>query len=114
MSEKKTKKYHCPLDVTMDRIGGKWKAVVLWYLRNSEKRFGELGKSIPEITEKMLSLTLKQLEYDGLITRTAYPEVPPRVEYALTKEGKKLVPALTLLVQWGKAQGIPCGGGRAR
>ena len=63
------KKYHCAMDVTMDYIGGKWKTVVLWYLRNKTMRFGELKKQIPEITEKMLSIQLKQLEEDGLVHR---------------------------------------------
>jgi DNA-binding HxlR family transcriptional regulator len=73
--------YHCALDVTMHFIGGKWKTVVLWYLRNGRKRFSELKRHIPDITEKMLSLQLKQLEADGFIGKTIYPEVPPRVEY---------------------------------
>jgi len=80
------KVYHCVLDVTMDYIGGKWKTVVLWYLRKESKRFSELKRSIPEITEKMLSLQLKKLEQDGVIGRKAHAEVLPRVEYFLTKE----------------------------
>lgn len=61
------KTYHCALDITMDYIGGKWKTIVLWYLRNKTLRFGELKKQIPDITEKMLSLQLKDLEKDGLV-----------------------------------------------
>ena len=96
------KTYHCALDVTMDFIGGKWKTVVLWYLREGTLRFGELKKQIPTITEKMLSLQLKELERDGIITRKVYAEVPPRVEYCLTEEGKSLLPILEELALWGR------------
>jgi DNA-binding HxlR family transcriptional regulator len=96
------KLYHCALDVTMDFIGGKWKAVVLWYLRNCHKRFGELKKLIPDITEKMLSLQLKQLEKDGIVQRKIYPEVPPRVEYSMTKKGETILPVLEALAEWGR------------
>ena len=94
--------YHCALDVTMDYIGGKWKTVVLWYLRKKEKRFSELRQLIPAITEKTLSVQLKQLERDGFISRKVYAEVPPRVEYALTEEGKLLLPVLEDLAAWGR------------
>ena len=94
--------YHCAMDITMDYIGGKWKAVVLWYLRNGTKRFGELKKHIPDITEKMLSLQLKQLEAQGIVERKVYAEVPPRVEYSLTPEGKTLIPALDEIAKWGR------------
>jgi DNA-binding HxlR family transcriptional regulator len=94
--------YHCALDVTMNFIGGKWKTVVLWYLRKDKKRFGELKKLIPDITEKMLSIQLRALEEDGIIKRMIYPEVPPRVEYELTKFGKTLVPVLEEIAKWGR------------
>jgi DNA-binding HxlR family transcriptional regulator len=94
--------YHCALDITMDFIGGKWKTVVLWYLKNDKKRFGELKKHIPDITEKMLSLQLKALEEDGIVKRTIYPEVPPRVEYELTDFGKTLIPMLEEIAKWGR------------
>lgn len=97
--------YHCALDVTMDFIGGKWKTVVLWYLRKGPKRFSELKKHIPGITEKMLSLQLKELESDGIIGRKIYPEVPPRVEYFFTEEGKSLIPVLEEIAAWGRAMG---------
>jgi DNA-binding HxlR family transcriptional regulator len=99
------KVYHCALDVTMDYIGGKWKTVVLWYLRKGPKRFSELKKHIPGITEKMLSLQLKELESDGIISRKIYPEVPPRVEYFFTEEGKSLIPVLEEIAAWGRAMG---------
>jgi DNA-binding HxlR family transcriptional regulator len=96
------KEYHCAMDVTMDFIGGKWKTVVLWYLRKDKKRFGELRKLIPNITEKMLSLQLKDLENDGLVTRKIHPEVPPRVEYFLTDFGRTLIPTLEEIARWGR------------
>ncbi len=95
--------HHCALDVTMRFIGGKWKTVVLWYLRKEKKRFSELKKLIPDITEKMLSLQLKALEVDGIVTRTIYPEVPPRVEYELTEFGKTMIPMLEAIAHWGRA-----------
>lgn len=98
----KGKEYHCAMDITMDFIGGKWKTVVLWYLRKDKKRFNELKKLIPGITEKMLSLQLKDLENDGIITRKQYPEIPPRVEYYLTDFGKTLIPMLEEIAKWGR------------
>lgn len=98
------KTYHCALDITMDFIGGKWKSVVLWYLKDGCQRFGELRKQIPTITEKMLSLQLKQLEKDGIIERKVYAEVPPRVEYSMTEEGKTLIPVLEEIALWGRTK----------
>lgn len=97
--------FHCGLDITMYYIGGKWKAVVLWYLRKEKKRFGELKALIPDITDKMLSLQLKALEEDGIIKRTVYPEVPPRVEYEYTEKGKTLIPIIEAIADWGRAKG---------
>ncbi|MFC5270382.1 winged helix-turn-helix transcriptional regulator [Adhaeribacter terreus] len=97
--------YHCAMDVTMSYIGGKWKTVLLWYLRNQTRRFGELKKQIPDITEKMLSLQLKALEEDGLVKREVYAEVPLRVEYSLTDFGKTLVPVIEAIAAWGRNLG---------
>ena len=97
--------YHCAMDVTMNFIGGKWKTVVLWYLRNKTLRFGELKKQIPDITEKMLSIQLKSLEEDGLIQREVFPEVPLRVEYSMTEFGKSLTPILEAISKWGRNLG---------
>jgi DNA-binding HxlR family transcriptional regulator len=94
--------YHCAMDVAMSYIGGKWKTVVLWYLRNKTMRFGELKKHIPQITEKMLSIQLKALEEDGIIQREVYAEVPLRVEYSLTEFGKTLIPLLEAISKWGR------------
>lgn len=96
------KEYHCAMDITMDYIGGKWKTVVLWYLRKDKKRFSELRRLIPNITEKMLSLQLKDLENDGLVKKKIYREVPPKVEYFLTDFGKTLIPMLEEIAKWGR------------
>ena len=94
--------FHCALDVTMNFIGGKWKSVIIWYLRKDVKRFGELKKLVPDITEKMLSLTLRQLEADGLVERSVFAEVPPRVEYKLSAQGKSLLPLVEEMASWGR------------
>jgi DNA-binding HxlR family transcriptional regulator len=99
------KQYHCAMDVTMDFIGGKWKVVVLWYLRNGTLRFGEIKKLIPDITEKMLSIQLKSLENDGLVKREVFPEIPLRVEYSLTEFGKSLRPVIDAIAKWGRHLG---------
>lgn len=99
------KDYHCSLDITMSYIGGKWKTVVLWYLKNGKKRFTELKRYIPDITDKMLSIQLKSLEKDGIVARRIYAEVPPRVEYELTEEGKSLIPVLEAIAKWGRDKG---------
>jgi DNA-binding HxlR family transcriptional regulator len=97
------KLYHCAMDITMDYVGGKWKTVVLWYLKNGTHRFAELKKLIPDITEKMLSIQLKTLEADGLISRKVYGTKPPvRVEYSLTEFGKTLIPSLNAIAKWGR------------
>lgn len=99
------REFHCALDVTMGYIGGKWKSIVLWYLRKDAKRFKDLKKHIPQITEKMLSLQLKELEQDGIVTRTVFAEVPPRVEYELTEHGKSIIPMLEEMAKWGRNKG---------
>lgn len=97
--------FHCAMDITMHFIGGKWKTVVLWYLRNKTLRFGELKKQIPDITEKMLSIQLKSLEEDGLVKREVFAEVPLRVEYSMTDFGKSLIPILEAVAKWGRHLG---------
>jgi DNA-binding HxlR family transcriptional regulator len=97
--------YHCAMDVTMNFIGGKWKTIVLWYLREKTLRFGELKKQIPDITEKMLSLQLKKLEEDGLVQRVVFAEVPLRVEYSLTEFGQTLKPVVDAIAKWGRSLG---------
>ena len=100
------KLYHCAMDITLDYIGGKWKTVVLWYLQFKTLRFAELKKLIPDITEKMLSIQLKKLEEDGLISRRKYGVKPPvKVEYSLTEFGRTLVPSLNAIAKWGRELG---------
>lgn len=100
------KLYHCAMDITMNYVGGKWKTVVLWYLRNDKKRFGELRKLIPQMTERMLSIQLKQLEEDGLIRREVFTDKPPlKVEYSLTDFGQSLRPLLEAVAKWGREVG---------
>jgi DNA-binding HxlR family transcriptional regulator len=94
------KSYHCPIDVGMRYVGGKWKAVAVWYLRDGPKRYGELRKLMSGVTERMLSKQLRELELDGLVSRKVYQEVPPHVEYALTDDGKALLPTLQLFSDW--------------
>jgi DNA-binding HxlR family transcriptional regulator len=99
------KHFHCAMDITMEFIGGKWKTVILWYLKSGTKRFGALSKLIPDITEKMLSIQLKHLEESGLVERRSYAEVPPRVEYSLTALGRSLTPVLDAIASWGRQLG---------
>lgn len=91
----------CPVYYTLDRIGGRWKPLILWTLRNGRLRYNELKKGIPAITEKMLIQHLKQLESDGLVTRTVVEVMPPHVEYGLTESGGELIPALDAMAAWG-------------
>ena len=94
--------FHCGTIVTMGFIGGKWKCVILWYLRNGVMRFSELKKMIPDITDKMLSLQLKALEQDNLINRKVTGTKPPlKVQYSLSKLGKSLIPILQEITNWG-------------
>ncbi|MDD4136636.1 MAG: helix-turn-helix domain-containing protein [Methanoregula sp.] len=95
------KSYHCPVEAALDVIGGKWKPLILWALGDNVLRFNELQKALPGVNTKMLTKQLRELEEDGVITRTVYPEVPPRVEYAITDFGKTLIPILQALCNWG-------------
>lgn len=98
---KNGKTYHCTVEATLDVIGGKWKPLILWALGDSVMRFGELQRGLPGVNAKMLTKQLRELEEDGVITRTVYPEVPPRVEYSITDFGKTLIPILQALCTWG-------------
>lgn len=93
--------FNCPVDATIQLIGGKYKAVILWHLVESKKRFSELKRLIPKATEKMLAQQLRNLESDGLIIRTVYPVVPPKVEYSLSEFGRSIVPVLDSMCSWG-------------
>lgn len=95
----------CAVDYAFKRIGGKYKARILWYL-NMRKvlRYGELSRTLPDITTKMLTQTLRELEDDKLIIRKVYHEVPPKVEYSLSETGLELIPFIRHLHNWGKQQ----------
>jgi DNA-binding HxlR family transcriptional regulator len=91
----------CNLTYAIQLTGGRWKLLVLMQLERGTRRYSELKKAIPHITERMLTLHLRELEVDGLITRAVYAEVPPRVEYELTDIGRKLIPICEALHDWG-------------
>ncbi|WP_422081831.1 winged helix-turn-helix transcriptional regulator [Ulvibacterium sp.] len=96
------KLFSCTTSIAMEFIGGKWKSVILVYLIDGKKRYNELRKLISTITERTLSLQLKQLEKDGLISRKVYAKKPPlKVEYALTPFGESLIPILNSIANWG-------------
>ena len=94
--------FNCPVEATIELIGGKYKSVILWHLTDGIKRFGELKKLLPRATEKMLAQQLRDLERDGLIIRTVYPVVPPKVEYSLSDLGKTIIPVLDAMCCWGE------------
>lgn len=97
------KSYPCSTSVTMKFIGGKWKAVILFHLIDGAKRYNELRKLIPTMTERTLSLQLKQLEEDGVIDRKVFTEKPPlMVEYSLTEFGESLIPVVKEIAKWGR------------
>jgi len=96
------KLYPCTVSVAMDLVGGKWKAVILYHLKHAPKRYSELRKEMPGVTERTLSLQLKQLEEDELVSRQVYGEKPPnKVVYALTDLGRSFAPVLDAIVGWG-------------
>lgn len=95
--------YLCGIDAALDVVSGKWKGLVLWELHDrGTRRFAELRRALPGVSEKMLTQHLRQMEEDGLIRRKVYAEVPPRVEYSLTDEGASLNEALQPLGRWGR------------
>ncbi|MBT9569119.1 MAG: helix-turn-helix transcriptional regulator [Thiobacillus sp.] len=93
--------HECPVEITLDVIGGKWKGMVLYWLLNGTSRFNEINRAMPKATQRMLTLQLRELEADGVIQRKVYAEVPPRVEYSLTAFGLSLKPILLLMKDWG-------------
>jgi DNA-binding HxlR family transcriptional regulator len=94
--------YVSPIDAAIEIIGGKYKVAILYYIRESVLRFGELRRKMPLATKRMLTKQLRELERDGMIDRKVFRQVPPRVDYSLTKEGKSIVPILEDLCEWGK------------
>lgn len=91
----------CPVRTTLQVLGGKWKLLILSCLLEAPRRYGELRRLIPEITEKMLIQELRELEADGIVTRTVHQQVPPRVDYALTAQGRRTQPVFEVLLGWG-------------
>ncbi len=103
------KEYACSFEFALDMVSGKWKGLILWYLQNETLRYGEIKKNLGKITQKMLTQTLRELEKNGLITRKVYPVVPPKVEYTITENGKKLIPIFAMLQEWGDDVGAQMG-----
>lgn len=95
------KEEHCPVEATLELIGGKYKALILWHLSESTLRYSQLRSQIAGITPKMLTQQLRELEAKSLIRREVFPIVPPRVEYSLTELGKSLMPILVAMRDWG-------------
>ncbi|WBW97077.1 winged helix-turn-helix transcriptional regulator [Oceanirhabdus sp. W0125-5] len=92
----------CGIEFTLSKIGGKWKPLILWFLaKKGTKRYGEIRRFIPAVTNKMLSQQLKELVSDELIHRKDYKEIPPKVEYSITEKGKTLIPLLDFMCSWG-------------
>ncbi|MDD3135558.1 MAG: helix-turn-helix domain-containing protein [Methanoregula sp.] len=92
--------YFCPVEGTLDVIGGKWKPLIIWFLRKRVLRFSDLRRSIPGVTDVMLTKQLRELEEDGVIKRKVYNQVPPKVEYSLTPLGMTIIPLLDALCDW--------------
>lgn len=109
MEKEKDELAACPVETAMILIGNKWKIFVLRELLGGTKRFGELQRSIPGISQKVLTQNLRAMEKDGLIVREVFAEVPPRVEYSLSELGDTLTPVISVLAQWGRQYKAACG-----
>lgn len=94
--------YICPVEATLELVGGKYKTLILWHLSGGVLRFGELKKIISSATPAMLTKQLRELESDGLIVRKVYPVVPPKVEYSLTPQGQSFIPIMREMQKWGE------------
>ena len=101
MIQLQDRQYNCNIEVIVDVIGGKWKMLILWNLKDQLRRFNELRRLIPGSTQKMLTAQLRELERDGIVFRKVYPQVPPKVEYSLTKYGQSLKPFIELSCKLG-------------
>lgn len=93
--------FGCSVEATLEVIGGKWKGVILYHLLQETKRFNELRRLVPNVTQRMLTLQLRELEEDGVVQRKIYQQIPPRVDYSLTEFGRSLEPLLLLMRDWG-------------
>lgn len=99
----KLEKYNCPVGITMNVVGGKYKVIIIWFLyKNKVLRYSELQRMIKGVTPKMLISQLRELEEDKIISRKVYPVVPPKVEYSLTEKGASLLPILSEMKKWGE------------
>jgi DNA-binding HxlR family transcriptional regulator len=101
MMKSQQKTVVCPMDVMLAIVGGKWKPLIVWYLLSGTKRFGELRRLIPGVTQQMLTMQLRELEHAGVLHRQVYAQVPPKVEYSLTELGRTLEPVLYQMAAWG-------------
>ena len=102
----------CPATWTVKVIGGRWKMIILFYLNQGTQRYSDLQRCLPEVTPKMLTHQLRELEEDGIVHREIYRQVPPRVEYSLTPLGESLWPILHMINEWGRENGPDLGAGR--
>ena len=98
----------CAVEVTVALIGGKWKPILLFHLLDGPQRYSQLQRLVPKASDRMLTRSLRELETDGLVCRTIFAEVPPRVEYDLTPQGRSLVPILEAMSTWGTARTQAC------
>jgi len=92
----------CPVTVVQNLIAGKWKVIILWHISQQTRRFNELQKLLPDISQGILTKQLRELEQDGLVHREVYKEIPPKVEYSLTDIGQSFMPILEIMGEWGK------------
>ncbi len=97
----------CPVEAALDLIGGKWRSIILFRVLEETRRFNELRRLVPGMTQRMLTNQLRELERDGLIVRKVYAEVPPKVEYSISEFGRTLEPVLRALVQWAETHMLP-------
>jgi DNA-binding HxlR family transcriptional regulator len=98
----------CPAEACLHAIGGRWKVLILWRLFRGTRRFSELRRDVPGVTQKMLTQQLRELEADGLLKRKVYAQVPPKVEYSLTPRGESLKPVIDAMCRWGSGRGGAC------
>jgi DNA-binding HxlR family transcriptional regulator len=115
----KRRSQRCPAESTLVIIGGRWKVLILWQLFRGAQRFSELFRALEGVTQKMLTQQLRELEHDGIVHRTVYPQVPPKVEYSLTPLGESLRPVVDAMCEWGLKHRAgtdhqPCSSGKPR
>ena len=94
--------FYCPVDLTLSVIGGRWKGLIIWSLKEHPRRFNELKRALVTINDKMLSQSLKDLVEHGVVNRKSYNTIPPKVVYSLTEEGEKILPIMQQMNDWGK------------